>query len=301
MLSTFAVVLLAQLAPAGRSADLLTLPVRDTIVTAQRGQRLELSTTEGDITVHAWARNQVKVELRPEDQDDEARVSIDISPRTISVGAGDRHGAPVQADYVITVPTWMPVQLNGVEGDVRMDGVQAAVSIETVQGDIDLRGGDGVISAHSVEGSVRVTGARGKIDVRSVNSDVTVTDAQGDLSAESVNGGVTLLQIQSGNVEANTVNGDIVYGGTLRSGGRYRLTTHNGDVRVGIPEGAGASIAVSTFQGDFESDFPVTLRERHGKRFSLTLGDGGAHVEIESFQGTIHLGRRSAIDSRRGH
>jgi hypothetical protein len=51
-----------------------------------------------------------------------------------------------------------------------------------------------------------------------------------------------------------------------------------------------AMVSVSTFSGDFESDFPVPVREtRKGRRFSFTLGAGSAQVSLESFQGTIRL------------
>jgi DUF4097 and DUF4098 domain-containing protein YvlB len=99
-------------------------------------------------------------------------------------------------------------------------------------------------------------------------------------------------------VDANTVNGDISYEGTIRPNGRYRLATHNGDVTVVVPDGADALVSVSTFQGDFASDFPITLRERHGKRFEFTLGKGSARLELESFQGTIELRRPGAHKSK---
>ena len=127
-----------------------------------------------------------------------------------------------------------------------------------------------------------------------------VHDVSGELQAETVNGDVNLLRIQSDNVEANTVNGEITYDGTIRANGRYRLTTHNGGVTVVIPEGTGAQVSVSTFQGDFESAFPVTLTERRGKRFNFTIGDGSARVELESFGGTIRLVRPGAVLPRHG-
>ena len=61
-------------------------------------------------------------------------------------------------------------------------------------------------------------------------------------------------------------------------------------------------MSVSTFNGDFESAFPVTLREtRKGKRFSFTIGSGSAQVTLESFQGTVQLvrpGSRPRSDRR---
>lgn len=269
----------------------------DTTVAVQKGQRLELGVHHGDVTVQTWARSAVRVQLDADE--DDARVRIDASGGTVSLGAVGRWGAPVQADFTITVPTWMALAINGVESDVKVDGVQAPITVETVNGDVTVHGGDGVVTLHSVEGDVALTGARGRMDVQSVNSDVSVSDAQGDIAAQSVNGSVQLVGIQSQNVEASSVNGDITYSGTVQSGGRYHATTHNGDIRFGMPEGAGAVVSVSTFQGDFESGFPVTLTRPNGRNFSFTVGAGGARVELESFQGTIRLERPGSVESRR--
>jgi DUF4097 and DUF4098 domain-containing protein YvlB len=82
------------------------------------------------------------------------------------------------------------------------------------------------------------------------------------------------------------------YDGPIRNGGRYTLSTHNGDITLAATEKTSATVMVSTFSGDFESDFPVPLREtRKGRRFSFTLGGGSAQVSLESFQGTIRLVR----------
>ncbi|MGH7517838.1 MAG: DUF4097 family beta strand repeat-containing protein [Gemmatimonadales bacterium] len=264
----------------------LALPQADTTFAVERSQRLEVNAHAGEIVVRAWNRNAVRVraELPPR-----ARLAIDRSPAAVSVHtSGQRAG---QADYDISVPAWMVVNLNGVNTTMTVDGVQAAIRAETVNGDIAVKGGDGLVSLRTVEGSVTLEGAKGRIDVGSVNADVTVRNAEGEVQAETVNGGITLAGMRSESVDANTVNGDLVYDGTIRSGGRYRLVTHNGDVTITVPAGTDARVSVSTFQGDFVSDFPVTLTERRGKRFDFTLGGGGAALELESFQGTIRLVR----------
>ena len=88
------------------------------------------------------------------------------------------------------------------------------------------------------------------------------------------------------------MNGDVGYDGPIRNGGRYTLSSHNGDVTLAMPESSSATVSVSTFNGEFESEFPVTLREaRKGKRFSFTIGGGSAQVSLESFQGTVQLVR----------
>jgi len=222
-------------------------------------------------------------------------LAIDQTASVINIHSAGGRGGPPNVDYTLTIPSWMAVRLSGVTAEMRLEGVQGSVSAETVEGDVVVVGGGGLVSLRSVEGEVSLTDAKGKIDVNSVNSDVKVRNASGELQAETVNGDVNLIQVQSDNVEATTVNGDINYDGTIRANGRYRMTTHNGDVTIVIPEGTGAQVSVSTFQGDFESAFPVTLTERHGKRFDFTIGNGSARIELESFGGTIHLVRPGGL------
>ena len=92
------------------------------------------------------------------------------------------------------------------------------------------------------------------------------------------------------------MNGDVRFEGPTADKGTYRVTTHNGDIRVSVGAQANATVFVRTFGGDFSSDFPVTLPEgmsnRDGnKRFNFTLGSGSARVELQSFQGDIHVSR----------
>ena len=147
--------------------------------------------------------------------------------------------------------------------------------METVQGEVDVTGGEGLVSLRSVQGQVTLKGAKGRIDVHSVNEDVRVSDASGEIVAETVNGEIVLERVDATSLDASTVNGDVGYDGPIRNGGRYTLSSHNGDVTLAVRRGASATVSVSTFNGEFESEFPVTLREtRKGKRFSFTIGRG---------------------------
>jgi hypothetical protein len=49
---------------------------------------------------------------------------------------------------------------------------------------------------------------------------------------------------------------------------------------------------VRTYNGGFRSTFPVKTDDQNPKkRFTVTLGNGSAHLELESFGGTIALRR----------
>ena len=195
-------------------------------------------------------------------------------------------------DLVITAPSWMPLDLSGVNTHVSVVGARGPISVETVQGEVDVDGGDGLVSLQSVQGSVGLKGAKGRLEVHSVNEDVSVSNSSGEVTAETVNGDITLSRVDATSVMASSVNGELEYDGTIRNGGRYAFSTHNGGITVTVPEGSNAAVSVSTFNGEFASEFPVTLTEtRKGKRFSFTIGTGSAQMTLESFQGSIELVR----------
>jgi DUF4097 and DUF4098 domain-containing protein YvlB len=263
----------------------------------ERGQRLEVSAFAGEIAVGTWNRNAIRVEADPGGR---GGIEIDRSATTVTVRTSGRRGPPPSVDLRITAPTWMPLDLSGVNTGITVDGTRAAISAETVQGDVDAKGGEGLVSLRSVQGGVSLTGAKGRLDVHSVNADVSVSASSGEVTAETVNGDVTLDRVDATSVTATSLNGDVLYDGPIRSNGRYALSTHNGDVTVTVAEGTGASVSVSTFNGEFASEFPVTLTDaRKGRRFSFTLGSGSAQVTLESFQGTIELVRPGCVRGAR--
>jgi hypothetical protein len=271
------------------TAALVLAPTQqiDTSLVVGRGQRLEVNAYGGEITVSAWNRNAVRIEANASGPD---RVEIMSSATTVSVRTQGRHGPPSEIDLKITAPPWMALNLAGVHTDVKVQGCQAPVAVETVEGEVEVTGGNGLVSLRSVQGSVSLRGAKGRISVNSVNEDVEVSNSIGDIMAETVNGEISLDRVDANTVDASTVNGDISYNGPVRNGGRYSLSTHNGDITLTVAEGTNASVAVSTFNGEFESEFEVPITEtRKGKGFNFTLGKGSAQVTLESFQGTIQL------------
>jgi hypothetical protein len=265
----------------------------DTTVPAQQGQRLVVDGYAGEIDVKTWGRNAVRVEADPSSR---SSVEVVSSGGSVTVRTEGRRGPPSSVDLAITVPVWMGLDLSGVYTDVTVVGVRAPISVETVQGEVDVTGGEGLVTLRSVQGHVHLKGAKGRIDVHSVNEDVRVSEASGEIVAETVNGEIVLERVDATSLDAGTVNGDVGYDGPIRSGGRYTLSSHNGDVTLAVAESTSAAVSVSTFNGEFESSFPVTLREtRKGKRFSFVLGAGGAQVSLESFQGTVQLVRPAQL------
>jgi hypothetical protein len=261
----------------------------DTTVAVGRGQRLEVHSQHGEVTVQAWNRNAVRIQAEVSGRE---RVDVSTSATAVNVRVQPHGDSRSGFELRISAPPWMAASLAGVNTSMKVVGARAPVSAETVHGEVDVNGGEGLISLRSVQGSVTLRGARGRINVNSVNEDIDVTGSSGELAAQTVNGDITLQLGDAASVDANTVNGDISYSGPIRSRGRYAFSTHNGDITLTVPEGTSASVAVSTFSGEFESEFPVPLQgTRKGKGFNFALGSGSAQVTLESFQGTNRLVR----------
>lgn len=264
------------------------LPPVDTVIPVSQGTRLEVENFRGEVEIRAWARDEVRVEA---ELDGRQRLDVVRTGSVLRVRPRGQ-GGPDDADFAIAIPRWMDVRVEGNQVDVQIAGTRGEIHVEVVGGDIQVEGGSGLISLRSIQGEISLRGASGRIEAVSVNEDVTLTDIEGDVYVEATNGDISLLGVRSGSTRATTVNGDIVYDGTVRPNGHYVFATHNGDVGVSVPEGADATVSVSTYHGEFSSDFPVRLTgTTRDRQFNFTLGSGSARVELESFNGEITLRR----------
>jgi Putative adhesin len=294
--------------PRQPGASSFTRTKADQNVPVTKGMRLSVSNFAGSMTVRTWDKDAVRVEAEHSSRD---RITVRPTEAVLRVGASSEHGPSRTVDFTLTVPRWMPLELNGTYVDIDLEGMQGEVTAETVGGDVRLKGGSGTVSLKSVEGVIEVEGAKGRMSLNTVNEGIFVRDVAGELAAETVNGDVTLERIDSNSVEVGTVNGDVTYDGSIRDGGSYRFATHNGDVELRVPDQINASVFVRTYRGDFESHFQVTVpgqaaageedefdrrrRERRNRRFNFTLGSGAARLEMESFGGDISLFKRSQV------
>jgi len=261
----------------------------DTTFSVRSGARLEVHNFGGDIDISAWDRNAVRISA---EHSSSVQVLIKRTGERIEVSARSRRALPRQVDYRIVVPKWMPLDLSGVNTDIRVVGTAAEISAETVHGDVAVDGGAGFVRLSSLQGAVTVGKARGRIELSALNDEVTVSDVDGDVWVDAVNGDVKLERVKARTIEASTVNGDVAFMGPVLAGGRYRLASHQGDLILALPAKSDAKVSLATFSGDFEVDFPVEVgKSKHGRRFAFTLGSGSALVDLETFAGTVRVMR----------
>jgi len=263
----------------------LALQQVDTTVTIQPGGRLEVDNFDGTVEIRTWTRNAVRVQATPSHR---SEVEVESGGGVVQVRSMGHRG-PGSVSYRITVPAAIDVSVNGHSGDVSVDGPTGEISVETVEGSITARGGGRYVSLRSVEGDITLAKSKARADLNSVEGAIKVTDLTGELSAQTVDGEIVLEGVDSPNIEATTVDGDISFRGAFKDGGRYRFNSHDGSITVTVPQVNG-TVLVSTFDGGFESDFPLTLTgTRSSQRLNFTLGTGNVRLELESFDGSITL------------
>jgi DUF4097 and DUF4098 domain-containing protein YvlB len=274
-------------------------PQTDQTVPATRGTRLMIENKAGEVVIHAWDKDVVRVQAR---HNTRTKINVRTGTGAINVDAVAEKGPSGSVDYDISAPAWMAIKIEGQYDYVSVDGVQGEISVETVRGDIVFKN-VGAASARTIEGAIQIDGARGKLTLSSVNDDIKVTGASGEVVADTTNGEVSLTGMAATNVEVASVNGDILYEGTLADRGHYSFTNHSGDVELAVPDNSNATFNVRAYNGEFTTSLPVkgpdSSQVRRGRRVSYTLGNGSADVELESFGGEIKLRRAGGARTRR--
>lgn len=259
----------------------------DTVVTLRPGDRVLVDGLSGRLSVMGVEGSDLH--LATERRGDQVVVRRDGDRVRISP-AGRVGRRPM--DVVLRVPRWAGIRVEAVNLDVDVTDVDGDVAIETITGDVHVERVGALLSVSTVDGGVDIREPRGPTRVSAHADDIVILGPGDAVEAVSLDGDITITGSSSGSVRAETQSGDIEFAGAIRPGGRYEFYLHSGDVRLVLPATLDARVRASTFHGDFQSDFPVVVREfTSGRAFDFTVGDGGAVIEVEVFDGEIRLSR----------
>ena len=264
-----------------------------TVAFSGPGGVVDLSIMSGTIAVHGWSRNEAKIHAT----NDEGRIEFEHSPSRILLDVRHHSG---DSEFDVTVPYGTRVLMRSNSGDLHTEGVKGPLEARTVSGEVRVSDivGDAIIDG--VSGDVEARNIDGNLRVSCVSGGITLSSVHGDIDASGVSGDISLPNGKSRNVHMESVSGNLTYGGTVSSDGRYDLHSHSGDITLRAPSDVGASLSLETFSGTIESEFRIMLNlgtRGHGnseQHIDTTLGNGGAHITIETFSGDIHLERLSS-------
>jgi len=225
----------------------------------------------------SWERDSGEFALRLPDM---ARVRVE----------GDE---PAPARLVVSIPPWMPLEVESPFSDVTIEGPDGPVEVTAMMGNVKVRGGGSPIRIRAMTGRIELAGGGGRVSLESSTGRIRVRETAGDLRVETTSGDIDLEELAAEDVEAVSIDGDITLRGGLAPNGRFELTTHSGDIDLALAEPLEAWFSVRALTGGFDSRLPIDNPPRKG-RGEFTLGDGSARLLLESFSGRIRLSGEGA-------
>lgn len=260
----------------------------DTLFAVQPGDLLVIPGFSGEVTVAVQEGSSVRL---ISDRDDGVGFSVAREGRRFLARVVGRKGRE-EGRIRVSVPAWLAVEISGPEFDAEVRGVTGGVKLQVGEGDLVIRDVEGDIVARTLNGEITIRNARGRIEVFSGDDDVTLENVEGDVKVEAIDGDLELLGIRGGKVEASTVDGSINFTGSIIQDGDYYLATHAGDIYVSLWEPVHAELLITAYEGEVSSDFRMRVsRYGEGEQLRFTVGDGGARVVVEAFDGDVEIRR----------
>lgn len=212
---------------------------------------VSLENVNGDVEIHTWDKNEIRIEGKKSAKTDEELKLIDLKMEV--------------SESAATIKVKLPKRSGGM-----------------------ISGNGNIRAAVSFTITVPVNAVLRKIST--VNSRVTVEGVHGEVRLETVNGTIIAKGL-SGNSELRTVNGSVKLSlPALANGQKLSCETVNGGITVTLPKDAGFQLRTSVVNGHVDCDFPLEFgKKTRGKNISGKIGDGRASIEAETVNGGIHI------------
>lgn len=293
--------------------DYTTKDVKEFTVSADSSFKLE--NINGDISVSGWDKNVISVEYTKISSGSDAKLKADLVKVLINQ-RGDRVDVEVDypdskerkqagirdksfnvaVEFKVYLPRRCDTDIESVNGEVRIEGLNKNVKVENVNGELFAANLSGDIEVDMTNGEIEMNSVSGEINIESTNGDIKIVNVEGTVEVETTNGGVNVDAGKLDGLSVENVNGAIeVSSDTPIIRGRFEIKTFNGEVDLELPaDSAFELIAETSFMGKIKNEFTlegVTINKDH-RGIRGTVNGGGAQVKVKTSMGTIRVRRR---------
>ena len=246
--------------------------------------RVSVYNQSGSVRVIAWDRNEAaaygsRSALRDLD------ISADAPGR---LTLRSRSGAPID----LRVPRGVQLIVECGSGSVDVTGVTGTIEAESSSGTIQINATARSITATDISGGVTIIGGGSEVThAESSSGSVVVTDAHGLVDAKSSSGSVSV----NGTVrDAHlfSVSGDVVFKGSIESGGRLSAESSSANVELHLPANTPASYELSSVSGGIDNDFgpaATAARDGDGATLRFAVGRASTRVKAATVSGSVKL------------
>ncbi|HXA56217.1 MAG TPA: DUF4097 family beta strand repeat-containing protein [Candidatus Acidoferrum sp.] len=236
----------------------------------------------GTITIKAWTKQEVMV-MADQSSDaveveaDQTNNRIDIMTHQVSDSASPDQ---LRADYQVNVPEDAELQIHDDSGAVNVANVLGDMNVETIGAGVGMADTAGYSTISTVSGSFQCLRCAGRIEVKSISGNINLDD------------------LRSYDVQAQTSTGKIVFNGEFLPNGSYRLKNYSGVIEVRFSPIDSFELNAASVKGDVINEAKLDSSHhgflpRVGNSLIGALNAGRAHLEVNTFNGTINILKRN--------
>jgi hypothetical protein len=276
------------------TAALAGSPINERAAVDPAGQ-VEISNTEGSVSVIAWVRNEVEVTGELGSGSERLEFSTDGKLTRVKVIL-PKHSSRVDGtELVLKVPAGSNLAINTVSADILVEGLRGSQRLQSVSGDIRTQAAAEDVECKTVSGDVEVAGSGkpGLLTVTTVSGDARLTNVAGEVNGNTVSGDVTIAMGEASRSRLRSTSGNLGLKGRLAADARLDVESISGDVRLDLEGPIAAEFDVSSFNGDIRNCFgpkPVRTSEyTPGSEWRFREGAGAARVRIKTLNGDISV------------
>ena len=229
---------------------------------------LRVQIAAGSVTVNAEPTDAVQLSIDADSRDgnvDDVRVNYADGRLQVaepkSVGLFRQRRA---LDVQVTVPVGSDCSVHTASAEVRCNGEPGRVDIHTASGDVSIGDAHDIVTAYTASGQIHVARASADVTATSASGDISIDRAAASVAARTASGEITVTGAARGQVEANSVSGDIT---------------------VRVAQGTGVYLELSSLSGEVTSDLEPVSEP------SEPSGQADLRVTCHSMSGDIRVAR----------
>jgi hypothetical protein len=227
----------------------------------------------GSLVVRAWDQQEVLVrgvlaagaEGLDFDGDKEGvEIRVEVPSHWFHVSDDD---AAFRSHLEVFAPVGSSVRVESVNADLTVEGFRGEIDAETVNGKIHVRGPAREVDVETMTGAVDVAVTGAPIEINSISGPVVVAGARGEVDIETVSAPVELSGSGLVSAQVRTTTGAVTLRASITAQGRIDIETFSGEVALHLPAAVKAHFELQSFSGEIRSALGAGTPDA-GERFS---------------------------------
>ncbi len=271
-----------------------------------KGDILEVSTSNGNVNISIWNKDQAYIKAINIDEDDLNDLKIEQTGNKIYVEFKGHDSDDLY--FEISIPAYLNLDISSGAGNISVNGnVAGKVDISTGGGNINLKDvgdkltvatGGGNVSIGNISGESEVSTGGGNISIGDVKNKTEVSTGGGNITIGNIggsgevstSGGNISVGKVSGSAELSTAGGNISLDG---ASGKVETSTAGGNINL---KNISGSIEANTAGGNIYAELIPTANTN--SEFNTASGDINLKIPSDakvSIEATVYVGKNMSV------